>query len=82
MCLHTASIKFSTGNKTRIFPSPLLISTNSFCILAETFRNDHVAAGSTALRSATEKNETGGYVTIPCLSKKTQHSRTVDCNKF
>ena len=34
-----------------------LISTSSFLILAEAFRNDYVAACSTALRSASEKNE-------------------------
>ena len=46
------------------------------------FRNDHVAAGSTALRSATEENESGGYVTVPCPSKVTQHSSRADWLKF
>ena len=34
------------------------------------FRNDHVVAFSTALRSAIEKNEMGGNVTVPCSSEK------------
>ena len=40
--------------------------------------NDDVAACSTALRSAIEKNEMGGYVTVPGSSKMTQCSSTKD----
>ena len=79
MCLHIAS---TTGNKTRFFPGPLLISTSRFLILAEAFRNDHVAACSTALRNATEENESGGYLTVPCPSKVTPRSSTADWLKF
>ena len=82
MCLHIAAIKFTAANKTRLGPYPFLISTSWFLILAEAFRNDHVAACSTALRSATEKNEMGGYVTFPCSSKMTQRSSTADWLKF
>ena len=82
MCLHIASIKSTTGNKTRFSPNLFLISTRCFLILAEAFRNDHVAAYSAALRSATEKNEMGGYATVPCSSKMTQHSSTADWLKF
>ena len=83
MCLHNASIESTTaGNGTRLFPSPFLISTSWFLILVEAFRNDHVAACSTAGRSATEENEMGGYVTVPCPSKMTQRSSTVNCLKF
>ena len=82
MCLHVASKKFSAGNKTRLLPSPFLISTGWFLILAEALRNDHVAACSTAFRSASEENEMGGYVTVPCLPKLTQRSSTVDWLKF
>ena len=64
MWLHTASIKFTAGNKTKLFPSPFYISTSSRLTLAEAFRNDYVAACSTALRSATEENESGGYVSV------------------
>ena len=64
MCLHIASIKTTARNKTRLFPSPFLISTSWFPILAEAFRNDHVLACSTALRSCTKMNESGGYVTV------------------
>ena len=54
MWLHTASIKSTAGNKTRPFPSSFHISTSSLLILTKAFRNDHVAACSTGLRSATE----------------------------
>ena len=82
MCLHIASIKSTAGNKTRFFQSPFLTSTNRFLILAKEFRNDHVAACCTALRSATEKNEMGGHVTVPCSSKMTQRSCTAEWLKF
>ena len=82
MCLLIASVKSTAGNKTRTFPSPFLISTSSFLILAEAFRNDYVAARSTALRSATEKNDFASHVTVPCPSKKTERTSTVDWLKF
>ena len=82
MCLHTESIKSTAGNKTRLFFSPSHISTSSRLTLAEAFRNDHVAACSTALRSATEENESGGYATAPCPSKVTHYSSTADWLKF
>ena len=82
MWLHTASIKSTFGNKTRFFPSPFHVSTSSRITLAGAFRSAHVAACSTALRSATEENESGGYVTVPCPSKVKQHSSTADCLKF
>ena len=69
MCLHIALIKSTGGTKIGFFLSPILIFTSSFLILAEAFRNDCVAACSTALRSATEENELGGYVTVPCPSE-------------
>ena len=59
MWLHTASIKSAAGNGTRIFPSPFQISTSSRLTFAGAFRNDYVAAYSTALRSATEEKESG-----------------------
>ena len=82
MCLHLASVKFTALNKIKLFPTLLLISTSWFFILAEGFRNDHLAACSTALRSATEKNEMNDYVTVPCSSKMTQHSSIEDWTKF
>ena len=63
-------------NETRLFPSPFLVTTGRFLILAKVFRNDYVAARSTACRSAIEKNELGGYVNVPYSSKKTQHKNT------
>ena len=82
MWLHSASIKSTAGNKTRLFSSPFHVSTSSGLTLAGPFRNDYVAACSTALRSATEENESGGYVTVPCPSKVTQHSSTADWLNF
>ena len=70
MWLQTASIKSTAGNKFRLFFSLFLISTSSFLIL------------TTALRGATEENESGCYVTVPCPSKVTQHSSTADWLKF
>ena len=55
MWLHTASIKSTAENKTKLFPSPFRISTSSHLTWAGAFRGDHVAACSTAFRSATEK---------------------------
>ena len=81
MCLLFASVEYTAGNKTKHFPTSFLISTSCFFILAEAFQNNHVAACSTALRSATE-NEMGGYVTVLCSSKMTQRSSTADWIKF
>ena len=78
MWFHTASIKFTPGNKTRVFLSPFHISTSWRLTLVEAFRSDHVAACGTALRSGAEENESGGYVTVPCPSKVTQPSSTAD----
>ena len=64
------------GIKLDFGPSPFLIFTSQFLILAERFRNDHVAACSTALHSATEKNEMGGYATVRCSFKNKQRSST------
>ena len=64
MWLNTASIKSSVGNKTRPFLSPFHVSTSSCLTLAGAFRNDHVAACSTALRIATEEIESSGCVTV------------------
>ena len=60
MCFHSALIKYTAVNQTRLFPSPFFISTGRFLILAEVFINDHIAARSTALGSANENNEMGG----------------------
>ena len=78
MWLHTASIKSTVGNKTRLFPSPFHVSTSSRLTLAGAFRSDYVADCSTAFRSATEENEVGGYVAVPCWSKVKERSSTAD----
>ena len=81
MRLHIASIKSTAGNKSRPFPSPFLISTSRFLILAKAFRNDNIAACNTALRSATEKNGMSGDLTVLCSSKMTQRSSKTDSLK-
>ena len=82
MWLHTASIESTAGNKTTLFPSSFYVSTGSRFTLAGAFRKDHVAACSTAFRSATEVNESVGYVTVLCPSKVTQRGSTADWMKF
>ena len=82
MWLHTASIKSTPRNKTGLFSSSFHIYTGSRLTSAESFRNDHVAACDSALRSANEESESGSYVAIPCPSKVTQHSSTADWLKF
>ena len=82
MCFHIASIRSTAGKKTRFFLSPFRIFNSSRLTLSEGFRNDHVVACSTGLRSATEENESGGYVTVPCPSKVAQRSSTADWLNF
>ena len=77
-----ASIKSTLGTKLGFFFSPFLVTTGWILILAKVLRNDYVAACSTARRSATEKNEIGGYITVPCSSKMTQHNSTADWLNF
>ena len=81
-CSHAASIKSTVGNKLGLFPSPFHISTSSSLTLAGAFRGDYVAACSTAFRSATEENDSGGHVDVPCPSKVKQCSSTVDLLRF
>ena len=59
MALHTASIKPTAGNKTRLSPSLFHVSTSSRLTMAGALWNEYLAACSTALRSATEKKESG-----------------------
>ena len=82
MWLHIASIKSPVVNKTRFFPSPFHVSTSSRLTLAGAFRGDYVAACSTDFRSATQENDSGGHVDVPCPSKVKQRSSTADWLKF
>ena len=82
MWLHTVLIKPTIGNKTRHFSSPFHVYTSSRLTLAGAFLIDYVAACSTALRSAAEENDSGGYVAVPCPSKVKQRSSTADWLKF
>ena len=77
-CLHAASIKSTVGNKLGLFPSPFQTSSSSRLTLAGVFRDGYVAACSTAFRSTTEKNDSGGYVDVQCPSKVKQSSSTAD----
>ena len=82
-CVHILNrLKPLPGTKVGFFASPFLYSTSRFLILDEAFRNDYVSACSTALRSATEKSELGGYVTVPSPSKMAERSSTADWLKF
>ena len=80
--LHTASVKSTAGNKSRLFLTPFHISTSSSLTFAEAFRNDHVAACRTALRSAAEENESDGHVTVPCPFKLTLQNSILDWLKL
>ena len=59
-------------------PCKWLVNTGWLLTLEKVFRNGYVAACSTALRSATEENDSGGHVDVPCSSKLTQHKITAD----
>ena len=82
MCSLIALVKSTAGNKTGLFLSPFPIFTSWFLILAEAFRNEHVADCSTALRSATEQNGMRGYVIVSCSFKMTLHSSRADWITF
>ena len=69
-------------NKLGSFPSPFHVSTSSRLTLAGAFRDSYVAACSTAFRSTTEENDSGGYVDVPCPSKVKQSSSTADWLKL
>ena len=58
------------------------VSTSSRLTLAGAFPGDYVAACSTAFRSATEENDSGGYVDISCPSKVEQICSTAEWLKF
>ena len=62
--LHAASIKTTVWNKLGVYLSPFHVSTSSGLTLAGLFRGGYVAACSTAFRSATEENDSGGHVDV------------------
>ena len=69
--------------QTRLFPSSFHVSTSARLTLAGAFRgDDYVAACSIAFRSATEENDSGGYVDVPCPFKVKQHSSKADWSEF
>ena len=75
---YATSIKTTVWNKLGLYLSAFNISTSSCLTLAGAFRGGFVAACSTAFRCATEENDSGGYVDVPCPSKVKQHSSTAD----
>ena len=81
-CLHSAAIKSTVGSKLGLFSSPFHVSTSSRLTLAGAFRGGYLSACSTAFRSTTEENDSGGYVDVPCPSKVKQHSSTADWLRF
>ena len=80
--LPASSIKITVWNKLGVFPSPFHVSTSSGLTLAGAFRGGYVAACSTAFLSATEENDSGCHLDIPCPSKVKQHSSTADWLEF
>ena len=76
--LHAASIKTTVWNKLGVFPSPFHVSTSSGLTLTGAFCGGYVTACSTAFRSATEENDSGGYLHVPCPSKMKQSRSTAD----
>ena len=68
-CFHVTSNKTTVWNKLGVNLSPSHVSTSSVLTLAGSFRGGYVAACSTAFRSTTEENDSGGYVDVLCPSK-------------
>ena len=75
-------LKPTAWNKLGVNPSPFHVSTSSGLTLAGAFRGGYVTACSTASRSATEENDSGGYVDVPWSSKVKQRSSTADWLEF
>ena len=65
-------------NKLGVNPSPFHVSTSSGLTLAGALRGGYVAACSTAFRSATEENDSGGHVDGTCPTKVAQPNSTAD----
>ena len=81
-CLHAALVKSTFGNKLGLFRGSFHISTSSRPIFAGALRGGYVFACSTAFRSTTEENDSGGYVDVPCPSKVKQSSSTAGWLNF
>ena len=74
--------KTTVWNKLDVNLSPFHVSTSSGLTLAGVFRGGYIAACSTAFRSTTEENDSGGYVDVPWPSKVKQRSSTAVWLKF
>ena len=71
-----ASIEFTFGSKLGFFLVLSSLIQAGSSVWKKVFRKGYLAAFSTALRSATEENESGGHVDVPCSSKVKQHKIT------
>ena len=61
-----------------LFSSPFDVSTSLRHTSVVVARGDYVAACSTAFRSATEENDSGGHVDGTCRTKVAQPNSTAD----
>ena len=72
------SIKTTAWNKLGVNPSSFYVSTSLRHTSAVVARGDYVAACSTAFRSATEENDSGGHVDGTYPAKVAQPNSTAD----
>ena len=76
VCLQIVSNKATAEKKLSFFLVGFSFLLAGSSLWPKRSGTNHVAACSTALRSATEMNEMGSYVTVPCPSEMTQRSST------
>ena len=76
--LHAVSNKITVWNKLSVNPSPFHVSTSLRRTLAVAAHGDYVAACSTAFRSTTEENDSGGHVDGTWPTKVAQPNSTAD----
>ena len=72
------SIKITFGTRLGLNPSPFHVSTSLRHTLAVVLRGGYMAACSTAFRSATEENDSGGHVDGTYPTKVAQPNSTAD----
>ena len=72
------SLNHSFWNKLGVIPSPFDVFTRLRHTLAVPARGDYVAACSTAFRSTTEENDSGGHVDGTYPTKVAQPNSTSD----
>ena len=77
-CCVAASVKTTVWNKLGVNPRSFHVSTSLRHTSAVVARGDYVAACSTAFRSATEENDSGGHVDGTYPTKVAQPNSTAD----